>query len=160
MGVRADDGLAGGHEALFRQQRVFDAHLSHVVEVVDVELPREGAALFALGGGLDVLVRHKVIHHQRDAALVEDLIEPRRLELVDGHGRGDVVGQHQVELRLDELPGVDLIQARVLCQNLLRHCHCQFYIPPKFIESFILRRSRHRKNNASVPTRKLSSGPA
>ncbi len=52
VGVRADDGFAGGDQSLLRQQGVFDAHGAHIVEVVDVEAAGKGAALLALGGGI------------------------------------------------------------------------------------------------------------
>ena len=123
VGVRADNSLAGGHQALFRQQGVLDAHLPHVEVVVDVKPPGEGAALLALGGGLDVLVGCEVVHYQGDFALVEHLVKARRLKLVDRHGGGDVVAQHQVQLRLNELPRPDGRKPRVLGQDFLRHGH-------------------------------------
>ena len=123
MGVGADDRLAGGHQTLLRQEGVLDAHGAHVVVVVDVELPGKGAALLALGGGLDVLVGGEVVHHQGDAALIEHLAEARRLELVDGNRSGDVVAQYQIQLCLDQLSGPHAVKSRVLGQDLLRHCH-------------------------------------
>ena len=55
VGVRADDTFPGGHQALFRQKGVLHAHLAYIIEVVQIKLPGEGAALEALLGGLDVL---------------------------------------------------------------------------------------------------------
>ena len=123
VGIGADDGLAGGHQPLLRQEGVLDAHGAHVVVVADIELPGKGPALLALGGGLDVLVGGEMIHHQGDAALVEHLVEARRLKLVDGHRGGNVVAQHQVQSGLDELSGPHAFKARVLGQNFLCHCH-------------------------------------
>ena len=133
MGVRADDGLAGGHQALFGKQCVLDAHLPHVEIVVNVKPPGKGAALLALGGGLDVLVGGEVVHHQGDFALVKDPVEARRLELVDGYGGGDVVAQHQVQLRLNQLSRPDGLQPRVLCQDFLRHGHPHLYSRSLFL---------------------------
>ena len=121
--VGADDGLARGHQALLRQEGVLDAHGAHVIVVVDIELPGEGPALLALGGGLDVLVGGEVIHHHGDAALVENLGEARGLKLVDGHRRGNVIAQHQVQFGLDQLSGTDAVQSRVAGQDLLCHGH-------------------------------------
>ena len=123
VGVGADDGLAGGHQALFGKQGVLNAHFAHIEVVVDVKAAGEGAALLALGGGLDVFVGGEVIHHQGDFALVKDLAEAGRLKLVDGHGGGDVVAQHQIQLRLDQLSRPDGIKPRVGGQDFLRHGH-------------------------------------
>ena len=109
--------------ALLRQEGVLNAHGAHIIVVVDVELPGKGPALLALGGGLDVLVGSKVVHHQGDAALVEHLVKARRLKFVDGHRGGDVVAQHQVQLGLDQLSGPNAFQSRVTGQDLLCHCH-------------------------------------
>ena len=96
VGVGADDAVAGGDQALFRQQGVLDAHLAHVIEIVDVEAVGKGAALETLLGGLDVLVGGKVVHDHGDLALVKDPGEAFLVKLPDGDGRGDVVAQHHV----------------------------------------------------------------
>ena len=121
--VRADDGLARGDKPLLGQQRVLDAHRADIVKMVDVEAAGEGAALLALRGGLDVLVRCEVIHHHRNAALVEDFFKARGFKFVDGHGGRDVVAEDEVELCLDELARAHALKSCVLGENFLRHCH-------------------------------------
>ena len=96
VGVGPDDAVAGGDQALFRQQGVLDAHLAHVIEIVDVEAVGKGAALETLLGGLDVLVGGEVVHDHGDLALVKDPGEAFLVKLPDGDGRGDVVAQHHV----------------------------------------------------------------
>ena len=48
VAVGADDAVARGHDALFGQKRVLHAHSAHVVEVEDVVLVSELAALLGL----------------------------------------------------------------------------------------------------------------
>ena len=96
VAVRADDDFARRDNALFRQQRVLDAHAAHFVVVDDVLRAREFAHLLGQRRGLDILVRHKVIRNQRDLRGIKDLCCAHPIELVDGHGGGDVVAQHKV----------------------------------------------------------------
>ena len=110
MAVRTDDAVARGHDAFFGQQGVLDAHLAHIVEVENVVFVGELAALLGLGCALDVLVGHEVVQHDGDVLFIEHAVEARSLELVDGDGGGDIIAQHDVELGVDELPGLDLGQ--------------------------------------------------
>ena len=123
MGVCADDGLAGGHQALLRQEGVLDAHGAYVVVVVDFKFPGKGPALLALGGGLDILVGGEVVHHQGNAAFVKHLVKARRLELVDSHRGGNVIAQHQIQFGLDQLPCPHAVKPCVAGQDFLRHGH-------------------------------------
>ena len=123
VAVRADDAVARCHDALFGQERVLNAHLANVVEVEDVVLVCELAALLGLGRALDVLVGHEVVENDGDVLFVEHAVKACLLELVDGHRCGDVVAQHDVELGVDELARLDLGEARVCGQNFLRLGH-------------------------------------
>ena len=123
MAVGANDAVTGGHDALFRQQGVFNAHGAHVVEIQNVVLVGKFPALFGLLGALDVLVGHKVIQHNVHPGLVKDRIKARFLKFVDGDGGGDVVAQHNIQLGVDELSRLDGFLAAVGGQNLLRHGH-------------------------------------
>ena len=82
---------------------MLNAHLADVVEVEDVVLVCELAALLGLGRALDVLVGDKVVEHDVDAGLVKDGIKACLVELIDGHRGGDIVAQHQIQLCVDEL---------------------------------------------------------
>ena len=85
------------------QERVLNAHLANVVEVEDVVLVCELAALLGLGRALDVLVGDKVVEHDVDAGLVKDGIKARLVELIDGHRGRNIVAEHDVEPGVDEL---------------------------------------------------------
>ena len=81
------------------------------------------AHLLGLLGALDVLVGRVVIGHETHALRVEDTLGPQLAEDVDGDGRRDVVGKHEVEVALDELSGTDLVKPGVRRQDLLGHGH-------------------------------------
>jgi len=113
VAVRADDQVAGKNDALFRQQRVFDAHLSAFVEIRYAELEGELADGFALLGGVDVFVRRKMIQNQRHPVAVKNLLPAGRAEFADGDGRRDVVAQRDIDPGVDEPAGRDFLQVRV-----------------------------------------------
>lgn len=58
------------------QKGVLHAHLAYIIEVVQIKLPGEGAALEALLGGLDVLVGGEMVHDHGDFALVKHPVKP------------------------------------------------------------------------------------
>ena len=128
VAVRTDHAVACGHDAFFRQQGVLNAHLAHIVEVEDVVLVGELAALLGLGRALDVLVGNEVVEDDGDVLFVEHAVEARLFELVDSDGGSDVIAQHDVELGVDELACLDLGEACVCGQNFLRlgHSHGSF----------------------------------
>src|SRR5699024_5265138 len=123
VAVRADDAVAGGDDALFGQQGVLDAHLAHVVEVEDVVLVGKLPALLGLGGALDVLVGDEVVQDDGHPLFVEHAVKTGLLELVDGHRGGDVVAQDDVQFGVDELARLDLVEAGMVCKDLLRQSH-------------------------------------
>ena len=123
VAVGADDAVTGCHDAFFGQQSVLDAHLAHIVEIEDVVLVGELAALLGLGRALDVLVGNEVVEDDGDVLFVEHAVEARLFELVDGDGGSDVIAQHDVELGVDELARLDLGEACVCGQNFLRLGH-------------------------------------
>ena len=123
MAVGANDAVACRHQALLGQQRVLDAHFAHIKEIQNIVFVGKIAALLALLGAFDILVGHKVIQHNVDLGAVKHRGEPGLVELVDGHRGGDVVAQHYIQIGIDQLPGLHFRQARMGCQNFLRHCH-------------------------------------
>ena len=123
VGVSADHGIAGANQTLFGQQGMLDTHSAHIEIVVDVEALCKGAALLALGCGLDVLVGGEMVHDHCDAALIKHLIETGCLKLVDGNRGGDVIAQNQIQLCLDQLACTNFRQTCVGGQDLLCHCH-------------------------------------
>ncbi len=125
VAVRADHQIARRDKPLLGQKRVLDAAVVPDLEVVDdALLPREGPHARALRRGLDVLVRREVVRDEGDLRLVEDLLLAELRERADRHGRRDVVAEHEVELRHDELARVDFVSSGVRREDLLCHCHC------------------------------------
>ena len=123
MGIRTDDGFACGYQTFFRKKGVFDAHLSHIIEVVYFKSPGKAAAFLALFSALYIFVRRKVVHYERDFALVEDLAEAGAFKFVDRNGTGDIVGQNHVQFGIDQLAGNYFVKSCMGGQDLLRHCH-------------------------------------
>ena len=116
----------------FRQKGVLHAHLAYIIEVVQIKLPGEGAALEALLGGLDVLVGGEMVHDHGDFALVKHPGKALLLKFPDGHGGGDVVAQDHVQLGPDQLTGLDLRQAGVGSEDF-----CVIVIPMGKASSFL-----------------------
>ena len=126
VGVRADHEVAGHDDAALGEKGVLDAHAALLVVVRDPHLVGEVARDLGLLGALDVLVGSVVVGHEADLVAVEDAGTDLAHRL-DGDGRGDVVGEHKVEVALDELAGNDLLETGVGGEDLLGHglgtCH-------------------------------------
>ena len=80
---------------------------------------RELAGHHHLIGGIDVLLRGEVVHHQKDAILVEHLGRAHRPEGLDGERSGDVVGEHAGKMAVDDLPGFTDFFIRVGLKDFL-----------------------------------------
>ena len=119
VAVRADHEVAGLHEALFGQEGVLDAAVAAFIVVGDVHFLRELAGHHHLIGGIDVLLRGEVVHHQKDAILVEHLGRAHRPEGLDGERSGDVVGEHAGKMAVDDLPGFTDFFIRVGLKDFL-----------------------------------------
>ena len=129
MGIRADNHVPGHGEPFLRQQGMLDAHLSHLEIVGDIVLPGEFPDALAVLRGLDVLVGHEMIRHQSNLVLVEDAPGLELVHLLDCHRAGDIIAQHQVQIRLDQLAGFHLFQSGSGRQDFLRHCHSHIHNP-------------------------------
>lgn len=108
-----DNQIARAHDALFGQQRVLDAHATDLVVMRDALLTGEIAHLLGLLGAFDVLVRNVVIGNQGDLGGIEHLLHADLLEILNGDRRRDVVGKHQIEIALDQLPRLDFVKPRM-----------------------------------------------
>ena len=134
MGIGANDAVAGGHDALFGEQGVFDAHFSDIEEVRDVMGFRKLAAGSGLLGGFDVFVGHKVVEHDVDAVCICDIVESGFLEFADGDGGGDVIAENAVKFGHNELSGSDFILSGVGSQDFLCHGHGHKQMSPSFLD--------------------------
>ena len=122
VGVRADHEVTRHHNALLGEKGVLDAHAALFEVVGDLMLVGKVARHLGLLGALDVLVGAVVVRDQADAVAVKDA-RANLAHGLDGDGRRDVVGQHEVQVALHELPGNDLLEPRVVRQDLLCHSH-------------------------------------
>ena len=127
MTVCADYTVTRDNQTFFRQKCVLNTYFTDVIEVQDIILVREIAALLALNSRLDILIRREVVHYQRNFCLVENSRKAVLVELVDGNRACDIVSENHIQLRLNQLSLDNRLQPRVLCQNFLRHCHSHFY---------------------------------
>ena len=71
---------------------------------------------------IDVFLGREVIHHQKNAILVEHLGRTHCPEGLDGERRGDVVGEDAGKLAVDDLSGFADFFVRVGLKNFLREC--------------------------------------
>ena len=82
-------------------------------------LAGELAHLLACSAALMSLLGVKWSGTRAIGAGSKTFVEPGLLELGDGERRGDVVGQRQVDLRLDDVAGVHLVAPGGSRQDLL-----------------------------------------
>ncbi len=129
VGVGSDDQVTGDNKSLLRKEGVFNAHFSGVIEVRDVEFIAEVTAGLGLDGGLDVLVRNKVVHYHDDLFLVENVVLAHFIEFADGDGRCNVVAEHPVQVHKDELARRDRVEPCVCRKDLLCHSHAHKSFP-------------------------------
>lgn len=120
---------------------MLDAHPADLPVVDNAVLVGELAHLLALLGRLDVLVGGKVVRHESDPLRVKDAVDAQAGELVDGDRRRDVIGQHHVDLDIDQFTHSHIFAARVrrqdfcamvigcLAVNVASLC-AQFGLPP------------------------------
>ncbi len=123
MGVGAHDDLAGGAQALLRQEGVLHTHLSHIEEIGDLMFVGKISGFKAQLRGFDVLAGGIVVQNNGDLIPVKNPGKAGLFKLGDRHRGGDVVAQHHIHPGLDELSHLHSIQSGVLGQDLLCHCH-------------------------------------
>ena len=97
--VRADYEHLGQSQALFGQERVFDAHFAYVEEVFYAVLFGKFAAHDALPCARYVLVRREMVEDYRYFVGIGDLATARRLERLDRDGAGYIVAEREVDVR-------------------------------------------------------------
>ena len=84
---------------------------------------REITHVFAVVRRLDILVRGKMIRHQRNLRIVENALLIEFLHPVDGNRARDIIGQHHIQIGHDQLSGFYVIESCRVSKNLLCHCH-------------------------------------
>ena len=123
MGIGADHRIPGSHQSLFRQECMLDAHVSHVKIVGDPVNIGKIPAAFAVFCRFYIFIGDKMIHDQGDLFLIKNSLVLHFLHFIDGHGRCDIISQHQIQPCLDQLACLYLWKPRMGGQDFLRHCH-------------------------------------
>ena len=141
VGIRADHAVARRYKPFFRKQRMFNPGFPHIIKMGDAMLCRKSARLGAELSGFDVLAGGVMIQHNRDLFAVKHLREPRRFKCGNRDRRGDVIAEHEVKLRFDEVARFDCGQASMRSKNFFRHRHAHGFMPPLFPSGFALRQA-------------------
>ena len=108
------------------------SHLAHFEIIAYLMLFGKFPDAFAVLRGLDILVGHEMVRHQRYLILIEDALRLHLFHLFDGHRTCDVVAQHETELRLYQLPCLHTFKPCRSGKNLLCHRHSHNNLPPLF----------------------------
>ena len=139
MGVGADHEVAGHHYALLGQQRMLNTHTALLKIVDDLMLMGKIARDLGLLGTLDVLVGRVMVGHEANPLAVKHS-STNLAHRLDGDGSRNVVGEHQVEVALNQLARHNLIESRVGGQNLLCHGHGTCHWVSSLVKSLAIRR--------------------
>ena len=129
MGIGADDAVAGDRQSLFGDQGVLHPYGAHIKEIFDFVLAGKRARCGAELCRFDILTGGVVIQHEGNFVFVKHFGESCVLKYADGHRRGNIVAQHQIQFALDQLPGLHTIKPGVVGQDLLAHCHSHEIVP-------------------------------
>ena len=122
MRVRADGDHAGPYEAFFRKQCMLDTD-TPLLEIIDNAIfMRKVTDDLRKSGRLDILCRLEMIRNENDLLLVE-YRDTDAFEFRNGRRRGDIIRHDQVKAAIDQIPCFHRIDAGMLGQDLLCHCH-------------------------------------
>ena len=123
VAVGAGDEIPGTHDPLLREERMLDPRFADIVIVGEPLFEGEVPHELALLGRSDVLVRGEVVRDEDYLLAVEHLASPRLPECIDGDRRRDVVSEGDIDPRIDQHPGTDLVEARMPAEYLFRDGH-------------------------------------
>ena len=104
MGICADDHITCHGQPFFRQKGMFNPHLSHFKIICDLIFACKLPHALTMFSRFDIFIGDKVIRHQRDLILVEHTVNLHFFHFLDRYGAGNIVAQHQIKIRLNELP--------------------------------------------------------
>ena len=123
MGVCADDNIACHGQTFFGKQGVLDTHFAYFKIVGDFVSSGKFSYAFAVFCGFDILIGYKMIGNQGNFILVEYAVHLHFFHFLNSNRTGNVVAQHQVQIRLYQLTGFYLVKACMSRQNFLCHGH-------------------------------------
>ena len=132
MGIRTDDCVTCYNQTFFRKECMLDSHLSYVKIVGDIMTTGKFTTAFAVFRRLDILIRDKMIHNQRNFVMIEYRLVVHLLHLIDRYRRCDIISKNQIQICFDQLSCFYLCKTRVRCQDLLCHCHSHDLFPPAY----------------------------
>ena len=102
---------------------MLDSHLAHLEIIGDLIPICKFSHTFAVLRRFDILIRDKMIRHQRDLILVKNAVHLHFFHFPDRDRAGNVIAEHQIQIRLDELSRFHGLKPRVSGQDLLCHSH-------------------------------------
>ena len=123
VGVSSDHHIPCDHKAFFRKQCMLDPHLSYIKVIRNIMFPGVLTHALAVFSRLDILIRDKMVHDQCDLIPVKHLVACELIHLLDRNRRCNVIPQHQVQIRLDQISRVHFLQSCSMREYFLSHCH-------------------------------------
>ena len=123
MRIGTDDHVSGYRQSLFRQKGMLNSHFTHFKVVGYVMFECKFPDTLAMLRTLDILIRYEMIGNQGDLILIEHPVHLHLLHFLYCNGTGNVVSEHQIQIRLDQISGLNPFKSGMSCQDLLRHCH-------------------------------------
>ncbi len=121
--VRSDHYIPRKHQALFRQQRMLDAHAPDFIIMGKLLFGGEFPEHFSLHCRGNVLVGDEMIGDQSDTLGVEDLFCSRPPKSLDGKGGGNIVAQGEIDIHFEELSRAKFRSAGMGGQDLFTNRH-------------------------------------
>ena len=70
-------------------------------------------AAFAVFRRFNILIRYKMIHDKGDLILIKNRLPVHLFHFVYGYWRGNIISQHQIQIRFDQLSRLYLRKPRV-----------------------------------------------
>jgi hypothetical protein len=103
---------------------VFDAAAPYVKEMLDLLLGREVFHQLRQHRRLRVFRGDEVIGNQRNPRWIEDArCALHAAHHADGYGSRELVCQHEVDRRVDDLARLDSLESAVTSEDFLGECH-------------------------------------
>jgi len=124
MAVGANDDVSGEHQALFGQQRVFDAHSSDFVIMDQLLFQGKFPDQLGLHGRGNVLVGDEMIGDEGHPFTVEDFPGARFAKGFNRQGRRNIVSQGEIQRDFDQFSRVQVRSAGMSCQDFFTNGHC------------------------------------
>ena len=130
MAVCPDDQLTRRGKALFRQQCVLNAGLTHIIEVGYCMFFCKFTGCLAQLCRLDVFAGRVMVQDDGYFVFIEYVGESGVTKNLYGDRGRHVIAQNKIQLCLNQISRLDSGEIGVGSENLLRHRHTHGVIPP------------------------------